>query len=90
MEKKYKRYRTIHRIAYITLFTYILALALANVDLGEYFPFFIVVPFLGYCIIAIITEIMVQRFWKRKKEMQKSSLPNTESGKVESSVLSKA
>lgn len=71
--KGYKKFRAIHRIAYITLFIYLLVLSLGNIDFGgyaDYVPFFIIVPFLGYCILAIIVEVMIQRYWKKRNSVR--------------------
>jgi c-di-AMP phosphodiesterase-like protein len=62
--QKYEKYKTIHRISYIVFFSYLLILAVGNFDFGEYtsyIPYFIVVPFLIYCTIAVSVNILIRK-----------------------------
>ncbi|MDR2950165.1 MAG: hypothetical protein LBV71_13285 [Prevotella sp.] len=69
--EKYRKYKTIHRISYIIFFFYLIILSIGNFDFGEYaayVPYFIAVPFLIYCAIAIFAEIRI------RKELRESSV----------------
>lgn len=62
--QKYEKYKIIHRISYIVFFSYLLILAVGNFDFGEYanyIPYFIAVPFLIYCSIAVTTRILLRK-----------------------------
>ena len=76
--QKYEKYKVIHRISYIVFFSYLLILAVGNFDFGEYtsyIPYFIVVPFLIYCAIAISVNILIRKartkkYLDKKKEKE--------------------
>lgn len=71
--KKYEKYKVIHRISYIVFFSYLLILAVGDFDFGEYtsyIPYFIVVPFLTYCTIAISVNILIRKA-RAEKELNK-------------------
>lgn len=72
--KGYKKYRTIHTIAYIAFFIYIIILAINNSNLGfeaGAAPYHIIIPFIIYCIIAIGAEILTRKEIKEQKESEK-------------------
>jgi len=70
--QKYEKYKVIHRISYIVFFSYLLILAMGDFDFGEYtnyIPYFIVVPFLTYCTIAISVNILIRKA-RAEKELR--------------------
>lgn len=70
--QKYEKYKVIHRISYIVFFSYLLILAVGDFDFGEYtsyIPYFIVVPFLTYCTIAISVNILIRKA-RAEKELR--------------------
>ncbi|MDH6309325.1 putative ferric reductase [Dysgonomonas sp. PFB1-18] len=71
----YKKYRTIYRISYIAFLAYLLIISIGNFNLGEHAPYFLVVPFLLYCLAATIMEILIRRerklFYENKKKKTK-------------------
>lgn len=78
-----KKYRTIYWVSYIILFSYLLVLSIGNFDLGkysDYSSYFIVIPFLGHCIVTIVTEILTRKMYKSvnkdKKEKEKYDAAN--------------
>lgn len=67
--KNYKKYKALYNTAYITFFSYLLILSVSNFDFGiyeAYIPYFIIIPFLIYCLIAVISELMMQKSTKRR------------------------
>ncbi len=68
----YKKYRTIYRISYIVFLAYLLIISIGNFDLGDYAPYFLVIPFLLYCLAAVVMEILIRRerklFYENKKD----------------------
>lgn len=73
----YKKYRTIYRISYIVFLAYLLIISIGNFHLGDYAPYFLVIPFLLYCLAAITMEILIRRerksFYENKKKDEKST-----------------
>jgi hypothetical protein len=65
--EKHKKYKSIHRIAYIAFFLYLIILAIGNIDFGEYTPHFIIIPFIIYCLITIGIEVLVKKNAKDKR-----------------------
>lgn len=59
--ERYKKYKAIHRIAYIAFFLYLIILAIGNFSFGEYTPYFIVIPFIAYCSVAIGVRILIRQ-----------------------------
>ncbi|NDV97258.1 hypothetical protein D0T84_20470 [Dysgonomonas sp. 521] len=61
---RYKKCRTIQKISYGVFFLYILILAVGKFSFGEYVeyvPYFITIPFILYCAVMIVTEVMVRK-----------------------------
>jgi len=70
----YKKYRTIHRIAYISFFFYLVILTLSNFNFGlenGTMPYHIIIPFIIYCIIATGMEILIRKEIREKKNFKK-------------------
>lgn len=59
--EKHKKYKSIHRIAYIAFFLYLIILAIGNINFGKYTPYFIIIPFITYCLITIGIKILVRQ-----------------------------
>jgi len=71
--KGYKKYRTIHRISYISLFSYLFIVSVSNFNFGgyaDYIPYFIAIPFFIYCGIAIGMEILIRRDIRKEKPIK--------------------
>lgn len=92
--ERYKKYRTIQKTSYIVFFLYLLILALSNFSFNgkvEYIPYFIIIPFVVYCIIMITTEILIYKeredfFDTKQSQMSKTNFRND---RIEASTLSK-
>lgn len=70
----YKKYKTIHRIAYILFFSYLFILSLGKFTFGlhiDHVAYLILIPFIAYCAIAISMEIMIRKEIAIKKTEQK-------------------
>jgi len=67
----YKKYRTIHRIAYISFFIYLLILAVSDINFGlknGEIPYHILIPFALYCIIAVGMEVVIRKERKSNRK----------------------
>lgn len=92
---RYKKCRTIQKIPYIVFFLYILILALGKFSFGEYaeyVPYFIAIPFILYCTVMIVTEVMIRKsndatFLKEKRKPDNSG--KQEYNGINSTTLSK-
>ena len=73
----YKKYRTIHRIAYIAFFIYLVILALSGFNFGMEagtMPYHIIIPFIIYCVIAASVEIRIRKEIKDKKDKKEDEM----------------
>lgn len=92
--ERYKKYRTIQKASYIVFFLYLLILALSNSSFNgnvEYIPYFIIIPFVVYCITMITTEILIYKereafFDTKQSQLSKTNLRND---RIETPTLSK-
>ncbi|MBB4037549.1 putative ferric reductase [Dysgonomonas hofstadii] len=76
----YKKYRTIHRIAYIVFFFYLLLLAMSDINFGlknGEMPYHIIVPFIIYCVIAASAEILIRKEIKEKNDKKENEIKYT-------------
>ncbi|WP_051697571.1 hypothetical protein [Prevotella sp. 10(H)] len=67
--QKYSKYKVLHRISYIVFFSYLLILAILKFNFGQYndyAAYFIIVPFLIYCAIAISITILARKSRSKK------------------------
>ena len=72
----YKKYRTVHRIAYISFFIYLIMLAFSNSTFGlesGTMPYHIIIPFIIYCIITAGMEILIRKEIRAKKNFKKGT-----------------
>ena len=92
--ERYKKYRTIQKASYIVFFLYLLILALSNFRFNgnvEYIPYFIIIPFVVYCITMITTEILIYKereafFDTKQSQLSKTNLRND---RIDTPTLSK-
>lgn len=78
--ERYKKYRTIQKASYIVFFLYLLILALSNFSFNgnvEYIPYFIIIPFVVYCVIMITTEILIYKEREAFFDTKQSQLSET-------------
>lgn len=90
--KNYKKYKALYTTAYILFFSYLLILSIGNFDFGRYevyTPYFIVIPFLIYCSVAVISEIMMWKSIKqRDRAKEKQNHPQIRCNKINTAKLS--
>lgn len=75
--EKHKKYKTIHKTLYIAFFLYLIILGVGNLDFGAYTPYFIIIPFLVYCLVTIAIEVLVRQNPKKElnKEKERPQIP---------------
>lgn len=72
--KRHKKYETMHTIAYIVFFIYIIILAVSDFNFGleaGAIPYHIIIPFIVYCLIAGGAEVLIRKERKDKKELER-------------------
>lgn len=92
--ERYKKYRTIQKASYIVFFLYLLILALSNFSFNgnvEYIPYFIIIPFVVYCITMITTEILIYKereafFDTKQSQLRKTNMTDD---RIKTRTLSK-
>lgn len=91
--KGYKKYKNIHSISYIIFFSYLFIISISNYDFGgnkDYIPYFIIIPFVIYCGIALLTEILIRKEISiSRSERKQKMLDNRAYNSVGMSTLSR-